>query len=577
MSSLGLPGWFRHAYFDEYHSHVRLRFKLAAGSGQPWTRDGDIPQGCPLSMMFIVALYLPWCSFLGSKVGVQLQLYADNLKCVSRDPEVLLSAARFTTGYVRLVGQELPPSKCVLMSTSRVVRSDMRGWVVSDEGHQWSVKLDVRDLGCHLDTTFHGWSSTLASRVRLVISRLVLVSALPLDFHGRLRVLRSMFIPGALHGIEASFLAGSSLRKLRTAFVRVAWSRRQSFASIGAVLSLLDGPSGCDPAFCVVWFRFRMFRRYLAYHPGEVFRVYRLLERSAGGCPGHGPVHLLLQSASTIGFHWDSLELAWSRPGLPLLSNLSGPFQHFRAAILGAWRDAVSAQLCTRKGFRGGPLFDIDGTLQLLNSDHVRERDKALLRSILVGGVWNGFLLGKVRSQEVPCRFCGVVTLMVIFSGIVLFHLLLRSVNILSFMILWSWIRLLGLGASFGMVGYPFSLELMVVLLGLLPLMRVLLVFWSVRLGSILLASLLSGSYLLILMLMVLLLGSRMILMFGLMVVWLMIRVLGFLLLVRVVSPFGIAGFGVTGIGVIWVRMFVMILWLACRGSSWAFADCSKG
>ena len=175
-----------------------------------------------------------------------------------------MSAARFTTGYVRLVGQEPAPSKCVLMSTSRVVRSSTRGWVVSDEGHRWSVKLDVRDLGGHLDTTFHGWSSTLASRVRLVISRSVLVSALPLDFHGRLRVLRSMFIPGALHGIEAYFLAGTSLRKLRAAILRVAWSHRQSFASVGAVLSLLDGPSGCDPAFCVVWFRFRMLRRYLA-------------------------------------------------------------------------------------------------------------------------------------------------------------------------------------------------------------------------------------------------------------------------------------------------------------------------
>ena len=29
--------------------------------------------------------------------------------------------------------------------------------------------------------------------------------------------------------------------------------------------------------------------------------------------------------------------------------------------------------------------------MQLLHSDHVRERDKALLRCILVGGVWNGF------------------------------------------------------------------------------------------------------------------------------------------------------------------------------------------
>ena len=58
LSSLRLPAWFRHAYF-EYHAHVRLRFKLAAGLGEPWTRDGGIPKGCPSSMMFIVTLYLP--------------------------------------------------------------------------------------------------------------------------------------------------------------------------------------------------------------------------------------------------------------------------------------------------------------------------------------------------------------------------------------------------------------------------------------------------------------------------------------------------------------------------------------
>ena len=43
--------------------------------------------------------------------------------------------------------------------------------------------FDVQDLREHLDTTFRGWSS--AARVRLVISRLVLIFALPLDFHGR--------------------------------------------------------------------------------------------------------------------------------------------------------------------------------------------------------------------------------------------------------------------------------------------------------------------------------------------------------------------------------------------------------
>ena len=31
-----------------------------------------------------------------------------------------------------------------------------------------------------------------------------------------------------------------------------------------------------------------------------------------------------------------------------------------------------------------------------------------LLRGILSGGVWNGFLVGFVRGEIVPCRFCGV-------------------------------------------------------------------------------------------------------------------------------------------------------------------------
>ena len=176
-----LLGWFRHAYF-EYHAHVRLRFKLASGLGEPWTRDGGIPQGCPLSMMFIVALYLPWCRYLSAQVGFLPQLYADNLNCLSRDPGLLLHAARFTTGYVRLFGQEPAPSKCVLMSTSREVRKDMNDEVLSLIGDKWSVKFDVRDLGGHLNTTFREWSGTLAARVRLVISRLVLIFAFSFGF-----------------------------------------------------------------------------------------------------------------------------------------------------------------------------------------------------------------------------------------------------------------------------------------------------------------------------------------------------------------------------------------------------------
>ena len=46
-------------------------------------------------------------------------------------------------------------------------------------------------------------------------------------------------------------------------------------------------------------------------------------------------------------------------------------------------------------------------SLQLLHASHVTKRDKALLRGIMVEGVWNGCLLGHTRGEIVPCRFCG--------------------------------------------------------------------------------------------------------------------------------------------------------------------------
>ena len=205
----------------------------------------------------------------------------DTLVCFLRAPG-------FTTGYVRLVGQEPALRKCVLLSTSRAVSRDMKNWVLSQEEDRWSVEFDVRDLGEHLDTTFRGWSTTLAARVRLVISRLVLLFALPLDFRGSVRVVRSMFIAADLHGIDASLLASDSLRKLRFSIHKVVWSRRQPLANVGAVLGLMDGPTGCDLAF-------RMLRRYLALWPSQVGRAYRLLDMVSEGCSGHGPIPVLLR------------------------------------------------------------------------------------------------------------------------------------------------------------------------------------------------------------------------------------------------------------------------------------------
>ena len=148
-----------------------------------------------------------------------------------------------------------------------------------------------------------------------------------------------------------------------------------------------------------------MMRRFLAYCPEEEPRIFRMLDLICRGAQGHGPVHLLLISAAELGFAWDGNEHGWVRVSLPPLRMMTGPIQHFRSAILEAWHFHVFARLSERKGFWCVEFADLKGSLQLLTSSHLRERDKMLLRAILCGGVWNGFLLGKARKEDVPCRF----------------------------------------------------------------------------------------------------------------------------------------------------------------------------
>ena len=124
--------------------------------------------------------------------------------------EYFLRAARFTTEYVRLVGQEPAPSNCVLMSTSRAVRDALCG------------------VGLFLMRVIGGLSSWMFGIFGVILILLSMVGPLlwllgfALSFFGWFLSLLSRwtFMGGSgfsvpclflvlLHGIEASFLAGT--------------------------------------------------------------------------------------------------------------------------------------------------------------------------------------------------------------------------------------------------------------------------------------------------------------------------------------------------------------------------------
>ena len=146
-----------------------------------------------------------------------------------------------------------------------------------------------------------------------------------------------------------------------------------------------------------------------------------MLDLISTGAQGHGPVHLLLISAAELGFAWDGAEKGWVRVSLPPLRMMTRPVQHIRSAILAAWRFQVFARLAEKKGFLGGEYDDFQGSLQLLTSSHLRERDKMLLRAILCGRFGTDSFLARPRRKTILVDFVEKGMEMVTLSGSVLF------------------------------------------------------------------------------------------------------------------------------------------------------------
>ena len=223
------------------------------------------------------------CRYLESLPNVRPQLYADNLECSAQCPHALFGAARFTARYVRAVGQDVSPGKCVLFCTSKSVRKALKLWDISSDSRFWKVQLDVRDLGGHLDFPYRARAGTLSCTVKDATARVAMVGALPLGFQDKLGLVRGKYIPAGLHAAEASYVSASSLSSFRAAIVRAVWSSKMLLANTPVVLILLDGPVGVDPALHVIRVRFRMLHRYLAYCPDEEPRILGCLDLISRG------------------------------------------------------------------------------------------------------------------------------------------------------------------------------------------------------------------------------------------------------------------------------------------------------
>ena len=158
---------------------------------------------------------------------VKPQLYADNLKCGAERPRALFESARFTAQYVRSVGQDVSPGKCVLLSTSKSVRKAMKLWDVSGDVVflESSAGCQGSGVGIVISLLELGLARFLRGFVKLLWGLLQLVLYLWV-FRLSWGLVRGKYLPAGLHAAKASYVSSSSISAFRAAIVRAVWSSR---------------------------------------------------------------------------------------------------------------------------------------------------------------------------------------------------------------------------------------------------------------------------------------------------------------------------------------------------------------
>ena len=206
----------------------------------------------------------------------------------------------------------------------------MKYWAISAGDRSWAVELNIRDPGGHLDITRRSRAGAFLQERLKPPTRFTWLAPYLLRSSVWLGSL-AKYLPAGLHGSEGPLVSIKNLDSFRSSIVSACRLRKLPMANPHAVLSLLDAPDGCDPAYLVIWRRFKQMMRYLGYRPSEIPRIYRLLDFAAAGGPGHGPDHLLVESAGELGSAWDSAEEGWLNPGLLPLRMLAGRYQHLKS------------------------------------------------------------------------------------------------------------------------------------------------------------------------------------------------------------------------------------------------------
>ena len=141
--------------YTNFQENVTYRNNLAGSIGRPHRRACGIPQGCPLSMLFVAVIMRPWVGMM-TTLGLTPRVLADDILLIAEGPE---GYAKFqshfdtTHDYIHTMGATLAPSKSYAFATHNTTRAWLKSHIWTHLNQTIKVVLHTRDLGNHINTT----------------------------------------------------------------------------------------------------------------------------------------------------------------------------------------------------------------------------------------------------------------------------------------------------------------------------------------------------------------------------------------------------------------------------------------
>ncbi len=224
---MGIPIGLLQAY-RSFLENLMFVNSLAGGLGRPHRRACGIPQGCPLSMLFIAVMFRPWLVMVDA-MGVAGRILADDIMIIGfgkQGHDVFQKAYDATHEFFIDIGAKVSTSKCYTFAS----HPDTRKWLAA---HIWQhlnstvkVVLHIRDLGGHLNTTLGPSATTLTERLQQAAKYAQRIRFLNVDDACKHRLIAAKILALGLYGCEAAPANQSALRHLHNTIAALLWKIR---------------------------------------------------------------------------------------------------------------------------------------------------------------------------------------------------------------------------------------------------------------------------------------------------------------------------------------------------------------